>query len=417
MLERVEDIITLPSEPSQRALSTQDGLILLENVQFIYELSLAQMELESLGVKFEVTNGLRRFKMLEWDDETLLKKRLAYFESVNGIPTDYSRIIRKNQTSSVNQYLTHWIYPYKGKFHPQMVRALLNVIGLKKGDTVLDPFVGSGTTALEAQLMGINCVGVDVSMLCVLQSKVKTQSVEVLDGITEMREEILGISASGVFGSQDSLNKAIASISNEKVKNFYTMAKLIAVSDQARRGRSFYKSFEENLEQMIRSVSDYAEVVHEVGLNLGHAEIQQGDARSLELKDGSIDGIITSPPYSIALDYVENDAHSLSELGYDINKIRAEFVGVRGSGRERIEFYDHDLERSLAEMQRVLATGRYAAIVIGNASYQGQELQTVEFTIKEAERVGLKLVKNVNKIIFGLYNVMRKENILVFRKS
>ncbi len=40
-----------------------------------------------------------------------------------------------------------------------MIRALLNIINIKEGDTVLDPFIGSGTTALEAQLLGINCVG------------------------------------------------------------------------------------------------------------------------------------------------------------------------------------------------------------------------------------------------------------------
>jgi len=40
----------------------------------------------------------------------------------------------------------------------------------------------------------------------------------------------------------------------------------------------------------------------------------------------------------------------------------------------------------------------------------------VDFTIKYAEKVGFKLIKNIDKIIFGLYNVMQKENILVFQK-
>jgi len=99
-----------------------------------------------------VTNGLREFKLLEIKDEELLRRKLAYFKFVKGKPTDYFLIIQKNRTRSVNQYLTHWIYPYKGKFHPQMIRALMNIIGLKQGDTVLDPFIGSGTTAVEAQL-------------------------------------------------------------------------------------------------------------------------------------------------------------------------------------------------------------------------------------------------------------------------
>ncbi len=36
----------------------------MDNVQFIYELSLAQLELQSLGVKFKVTNGFREFSLL-----------------------------------------------------------------------------------------------------------------------------------------------------------------------------------------------------------------------------------------------------------------------------------------------------------------------------------------------------------------
>jgi hypothetical protein len=41
----------------------------------------------------------------------------------------------------------------------------------------------------------------------------------------------------------------------------------------------------------------------------------------------------------------------------------------------------------------------------------------VEFTIEYMESLGFKLVKNINKIIFGLYNVMKKENILIFQKE
>ena len=71
---------------------------------------------------------------------------------------------------------------------------------------------------------------------------------------------------------------------------------------------------------------------------------------------------------------------------------------------------------SYSEMYRVLKPGRYAIIVIGNATYQEQEVKTVEVTIKYMESIGFKLVKNIDKIIFGLYNVMKKENILIFQK-
>ena len=118
--------------------SLQDTMLLqaklIENVQFIYELALAELELEALGAKFTVTNGLREFLLDNECNPNTLLKRLAYFKTIDGKATDYYKLIKYNRTKSVNQYLTHWIYPYKGKFHPQMIRALLNILKLAEGD-------------------------------------------------------------------------------------------------------------------------------------------------------------------------------------------------------------------------------------------------------------------------------------------
>ena len=402
---------------NKEELSKDKHLVLLDNVQFIYELALAQLELQSLGVNFEITNSLREFKLLESKEEEELRRKLAYFKYVNGQTTDYFQIINKNRTRSVNQYLTHWIYPYKGKFHPQMIRALLNIIGLEKGDTVLDPFIGSGTTAVEAQLLGINCIGIDVSPLCVLQSKVKTESIDVLPQIREWKEEIIKRIKPSLFNLEGkTIDDAINLIPDEEVKNFYRMAKLVAISDNVRRGREFSNAFLKNLEVMISSISDYVDIIKELNLKLGRIHIKTGDSRALPLNNESIDGIVTSPPYSIALDYVSNDAHALKELGYDLTLIREKFVGVRGKGQARIDLYNDDMKNSLKEMFRILKPQKYAVIVIGNATYMGHEIKTVEFIIDYANKIGFNLVKNIDKIIFGLYNVMQKENILIFQK-
>lgn len=395
----------------------KEALILFDNVQFIYELALAQLELQSLGINFQVTNGLREFKPLSAGNLDNLVKKTAYFKMANGEYTDYFRIIQKNITRSVNQYLTHWIYPYKGKFHPQMVRALLNIIGLKEGDKVLDPFLGSGTTAVEAKLLGVNCIGIDISPLCVLQSKVKTESIEVIDEIEKNKENILNKIKPSLFNQEGkSFLEFINTLPNERTKNFYKMVYLVAVSDNARRGRNFEQSFYRNLDLMIKSVRDFQNIVKELDLKLGNTEIKTGDARRLPIENESIDGIITSPPYSIALDYVSNDAHALKVLGYELLEIREEFIGVRGQGTKRIDLYNQDMMKSYEEMYRVLKPGKYAAIVIGNATYMGEEVKTVEFTTDYCQKIGFKLVKNIDKIIFGLYNVMQKENILIFQK-
>jgi len=417
MLQRAEELDSFWAYRTEE-LPQDKQLLLLDNVQFIYELALAQLELRSLGVSFEVTNGLREFRVFEIKDEEALRRKLAYFKCVKGKLTDYFQILQKNRTRSVNQYLTHWIYPYKGKFHPQMIRALMNIIGLDQGDTVLDPFIGSGTTAVEAQLLGVNCIGVDISPLCVLQSRVKTESIDVLSQIRACKEEVTRRIKPSLFNVDGkTIEDAINLISDENVRNFYRMAKLVAISDSARRGREFVSAFLRNLELMIASVSDYVDIVKRLGLTLGKVDIRAGDSRALPLEDESVDGIVTSPPYSIALDYVANDAHALRELGYNPSELREEFIGVRGRGQTRIDLYNEDMEKSLEEMLRVLKPKKYAVIVIGNATYLGQEVKTVEFTINYAEEIGFKLVRNIDKIIFGLYNVMQKENVLIFKKG
>ena len=399
--------------------SVNSDVTLLDNVQFIYELSLAQLELKALGVDFVATNGLREFNISNRsnDLEEKLIKRTAYLKSVGKKFTDYLQIIQKNQTRSVNQYLTHWIYPYKGKFHPQMIRALLNIIGLDQGNTVLDPFIGSGTTALEAQLLSINCVGIDISPLCVLQSRVKVESIDVLTDIINWKGRIRDRISTPLFNDENkTLDEIIESISDEKVKNFYKMAKLVAVSDNARRGRNFSNAFLKNLEIMISSLTDYYQIAKKLNLKLGKMDIKAGDSRKLPLDSESINGIITSPPYSIALDYVVNDAHALKSLGYNLSEIREEFIGVRGKGQDKVNLYNEDMKQSYNEMYRVLKPQKFAVIVIGNATYQGREVKTVEFTIEYMEKIGFKIVRNIDKIIFGLYNVMKRENILIFQK-
>jgi len=389
-------------------------LTLLSNIQFIYELALARLELHALGADFQVVNNLRTFRVFNKIDEELLRHRLAYFEKVGNKETEYYHLQKYNITRSVNQYLTHWIYPYKGKYHPQMIRALLNIIGIKQGETVLDPFIGSGTTAVECEVMGINCIGIDTSPLCVLISKVKTESLEVLDEILQYTDVIKP--NKDEYQKNIFEEKKIEEIKNERVKNFYVIAEMIAHSDNSRRGRNFESSFYENIQKMITSVRDFKKAKQDLGLALGKVRIEKGDARKLKIEDESIDGIITSPPYSIALNYVENDAHSLKALGYDLNKIKEDFVGVRGNGFQKFELYYKDMAKSIYEMYRVLRKGKYCVIVIGNVTYQNKEVDTTERTIKFCQEAGFSFRKKIDKIIYGLYNIMQKEYILIFKK-
>ena len=67
----------------------------------------------------------------------------------------------------------HSLHPYLGKFIPQLVEVFLRRYFVP-GDCVYDPFVGSGTTLVEANAFGAAGVGCDISAFNCLLTSVKT---------------------------------------------------------------------------------------------------------------------------------------------------------------------------------------------------------------------------------------------------
>lgn len=81
----------------------------------------------------------------------------------------------------------HRLHPYKGKFIPQLVEYFLDThtddfkreTFFNKGDVVLDPFCGSGTMLVQASELGINAVGIDVSVFNSFISNVKVGNFDI----------------------------------------------------------------------------------------------------------------------------------------------------------------------------------------------------------------------------------------------
>lgn len=83
----------------------------------------------------------------------------------------------------------HRLHPYKGKFIPQLVEYFLDdhtdefkkEVFFKKGDIILDPFCGSGTTLVQANELGMHAVGIDVSDFNALISNAKIKKYDFSD--------------------------------------------------------------------------------------------------------------------------------------------------------------------------------------------------------------------------------------------
>jgi hypothetical protein len=254
--------------------------------------------------------------------------------TVRGQPESLARLIEAARDPSPITGLTHNFYRYPARFSPKLVRATIDAF-TEPGDLVLDPFVGGGTTLVEAMVSGRHAIGTDISSLATFVSDVKTTILSeeelarltrwadgIADGINiwEPVERDTHYEDAGYTRHLDSvanwrLKKAIEQVmaTARKLKPLrleaFARCVLLRTSQWALNGRKklptindFRDMLVTDATAMIAGARELREAVHQGGHNAAQILCLNRTTRGLESDAAFAAGqrprlVVTSPPY------------------------------------------------------------------------------------------------------------------------
>lgn len=310
-----------------------------------------------------------------------------------------------------NSYLTHNLHPYPAKYIPQIPREIIEKL-TARGDWVLDPFCGSGTTLVECTLIGRNSTGTDINPLSCLISRAKStrltsSQLRLLEDFGDLvaRTEHTPRSLTKLptfFGIDKwferhvqlelaTLLAQIRSVDDECVRTFLEVvfsAIVVRVSNQESDTR--YKAISKDLP---------AGVVRQVFL----AKLKDAAARAGAFSDAAQDVsakvwrldstrevapserkyklAVTSPPYMNSYDYYLYHKHRMNWLGLDVSGTQEHEFGSRNKHNDKglgINAYNEPIARSIALTRSLLADDGYYCAVVGDAIWKGQLIKMNE---------------------------------------
>ena len=298
----------------------------------------------------------------------------------------------------------HGLHPYLGKFVPQLVEVFLDRY-FGAGDTVYDPFVGSGTTLVEANARGIRGVGCDISAFNCLLARVKTTRYALAS-----LELSLRVAAETARRSDDDL----LAVATPWLREWYApqalqellryRAAIVELDDpawdlarvilsraarSARLTRHFDLDFPlepvtapylchkhkrtcrpvaEAAKFLRRYTDDTVRRVREFAALRTQAKVEvlHDDARVVELPWRAA-GIITSPPYPGLIDYHEQHRYAYELLA--LRDRRGAEIGAAATGTRRAEVtrYVEAMTEAFANARRRLPPDAPVVIVVNDS--------------------------------------------------
>ncbi len=285
---------------------------------------------------------------------------------------------------------THGYHPFHAKFIPQIPGTIIEHL-TKKGDVVLDPFCGSGTTLVESKILHRNSIGVDISPLATLITKVKTTfiSPKKLEAESEkLHKMIEGHKADPVIPDFPDKEvwynkKTLKELGNiwgqiltfqKKDPNafdFFQVAFSSILKTVANRSEHWnwafigdnllpkidkyvnpHKYFYNTVDRMIGGMHEFREVKTD-----NWTKVLRMDTKEISKKIRSeVDLIITSPPYCFAVDFNRYYRLSYYWFNWQINENRDIEIGARSkrAKKDGIDDYFADLVVCFKEFYKVL---------------------------------------------------------------
>lgn len=262
-----------------------------------------------------------------------------------------------------NKPIYNW-HSFKHSFSKELVDTFISEFDLKKGNWVMDPFCGGGTTLLACKEAGLNAHGYDVLPFSVFLSNVKTADYNILKlkrAKKKFEQHKERTSYSGSLPNIPILKKAfnqktehqllqikhqINQINDASTRNFFNLGFLSILESVSNTSKSggFLRIVERSVEaDKIRSIfMDRVQAMIidvETSTRYNHLEKTNikaftGDARKI-VTEKKYDAIITSPPYPNRHDYTR--IYSL-ELSFDFIKNNNELKQIRyNSLRSHVE--------------------------------------------------------------------------------
>jgi tRNA G10 N-methylase Trm11 len=369
---------------------------LLKTVNRVYECILAKLELEALGawdVRFDL-DRLEFFFDLAGDGKEKLRRRLSWFDTVSGGETWISRVVRANQgilRGHADLWYSHFAYPFKARFRPSLARSLINIVNPEDEGRILDNFCGSGTTQVEAFLLGLDTVGVDINPFYTYMTLAKAEF------FTRRLEEF-------------EAGEIWSTIRDYPLNHYHPLIYVIYSFATQMHFKNPFGMFRRKLEHIREMQREWWRMRDRY--SLGSIEVKTCSAEELPYPEGYFTGVVASPPYSNAIDYLKEN-RGAPEFFPVSPRLVEEYKPTKN-----LPLYKEMMTSAIRETVRVVEDGRKIAFVVGNQRRNGKTVAMVDWCVEQFRSSGCGLLHKIPQLISssGTRNILT-DYVLIFRKE